>query len=283
MSLANRVVKGRQGGPEIGISDLFSLGKRTILITGGGGAVGLQVAKSILETGGDVICLDRAIEPIRDEWQKALSTAQSTNSEISYHQCDITDYETVAEIFETAVPQARYPLRGLITCHGLSAGGSSLEFSIGKVKQLVDVNFVSTFFCAQAAAKEFQRNDHSGSIVLVASMSAHVCNKGVETAAYNSSKAAVVQLARSLAAEWGSRTNCPLIRVNTISPGYIRTQQTAETLLDPEMEKQWTQDNMLFRLSYADEYRGAAMFLLSDASSFVTGADIRVDGGHTSW
>lgn len=93
----------------------------------------------------------------------------------------------------------------------------------------------------------------------------------------------MIQLARSLAAEWGSQTSYPTIRVNTISPGYIRTRQTAETLADPEMDKLWTGDNMLMRLSYADEYRGAAMFLLSDASSFVTGADLRVDGGHTAW
>lgn len=75
----------------------------------------------------------------------------------------------------------------------------------------------------------------------------------------------------------------PCVRVNTISPGYIRTRMTAEDLKDPEIEKQWMGDNMLMRLSDADEYRGPVMFLLSDASSFVTGADIRVDGGHTAW
>jgi len=100
--------------------------------------------------------------------------------------------------------------------------------------------------------------------------------KGVDTAAYNASKAAVLQLTRSFAAEWGSRPSSPLIRVNSISPGYIRTRMTAETLAEPGMEKLWEEDNMLNRLSYADEYRGPIMFLLSDASSFVTGADIKV-------
>lgn len=75
----------------------------------------------------------------------------------------------------------------------------------------------------------------------------------------------------------------PSIRVNTISPGYIKTRMTEKDRLDDNVVKDWSEDNMLGRLSEAHEYRGPAMFLLSDASSFVTGSDIRVDGGHTAW
>lgn len=75
----------------------------------------------------------------------------------------------------------------------------------------------------------------------------------------------------------------PVVRVNTISPGYIKTRMTAKDLEDPTKEAEWAGHNMLNRLSEADEYRGPAMFLLSDASSFVTGADLSVDGGHTAW
>lgn len=74
-----------------------------------------------------------------------------------------------------------------------------------------------------------------------------------------------------------------MIRVNTLSPGYIRTPATAEALQKPGMENQWKGDNMLFRLSWPDEYRGPVLYLLSDASSFMTGADLRVDGGHCAW
>lgn len=100
------------------------------------------------------------------------------------------------------------------------------------------------------------------------------------TRAYNASKAAVVQLARNLASEWGAHG----IRVNTISPGYIVTAMT-ETLFEavPERRTAWPDANMLGRLSYPEEYRGAAVFLLSDASSFMTGADLRIDGGHCAW
>jgi NAD(P)-dependent dehydrogenase (short-subunit alcohol dehydrogenase family) len=107
--------------------------------------------------------------------------------------------------------------------------------------------------------------------------------QGVDTAGYNSSKAAVHQLARSLAAEWGSRVGVPLIRVNSLSPGYIRTAATAEALQKPGMESQWVGDNMLYRLSTVDEFRGPVIFLLGDGSSFMTAADLRVDGGHCAW
>ena len=95
--------------------------------------------------------------------------------------------------------------------------------------------------------------------------------KGLDTAAYNASKSAIVQLGRSLAGEWGAREGQPQIRVNTLSPGYIKTALTANDMLIPGRERQWSSENMLNRLSYPDEYRGPAMFLLSDASSFMTG------------
>lgn len=93
----------------------------------------------------------------------------------------------------------------------------------------------------------------------------------------------MLQLGRSLAAEWGSRVGYPQIRVNTLSPGYIKTALTVGALEKPNREQEWSADNMLNRLSWADEYRGPVMFLLGDASSFMTGADLRVDGGHTAW
>ena len=90
----------------------------------------------------------------------------------------------------------------------------------------------------------------------------------------------MIQLARNLACEWGQHK----IRVNTLSPGYIVTDMVAELFKQyPEREKQWPTENMLGRLSAPSEYRGAAVFLISDASSFMTGSDLRIDGGHSAW
>ena len=97
---------------------------------------------------------------------------------------------------------------------------------------------------------------------------------------YNASKAAVIQLGRNLASEWGQHG----IRVNTISPGYIVTDMVRALFEKfPERETEWPRQNMLGKLSGPEDYRGAAVFLLSDASRFMTGADLRIDGGHSAW
>lgn len=90
----------------------------------------------------------------------------------------------------------------------------------------------------------------------------------------------MIQLARNLASEWGEYN----IRVNTISPGYIVTAMVEELFKQyPERKEQWPTQNMLGRLSSPQEYRGAAVFLISNASSFMTGSDLRMDGGHAAW
>ena len=156
---------------------------------------------------------------------------------------------------------------------------------------------------AQAVAKEMIRWGRGGSIVLIGSMSGTVANKvgsfipiqhisletliltsfppqGLICPAYNASKAGVLQLARNLASEWGQYG----IRVNTVSPGYIVTAMV-EALFEqfPERRREWPKQNMLGKLSLPHEYRGAAVFLISDASSFMTASDLRIDGGHSSW
>lgn len=114
---------------------------------------------------------------------------------------------------------------------------------------------------------------------LIPELTWHI-SQGLICPAYNASKAAVIQLGRNLAAEWGQYN----IRVNTISPGYIVTQMVEKLFVEyPERRDQWPKENMLGRLSRPEEYRGAAVFLLSDASSFMTGSDLRIDGGHAAW
>lgn len=178
---------------------------------------------------------------------------------------------------------ARHPIRGLVACAGVSDKDPATEFSVDRFRRLMDINVTGTFLSAQAVAREMRHANVSGSMVLVASMSGTNVNKGVDTAAYNTSKSGVLQLARSLAAEWGSRPGMPLIRVNTLSPGYIRTAATEDTLKIPRIEELWSGDNMLNRLSTVDEFRAPVLFLLGDGSSFMTASDLRVDGGHCAW
>lgn len=153
-----------------------------------------------------------------------------------------------------------------------------------------------------------QKQKVGGSVVLIASMSGSVANKvwlmnpiffclihslmendiahidqGVNTSAYNTSKSAILQLARSLASEWGNSPGYAPIRVNSVSPGYIYTRLTVDALAREDVKKIWVEGNMLGRISHAEEYRAPILFLLGDGSSFMTGADLRYDGGHTAW
>lgn len=234
--------------------------------------------------------------------------ADAHGRQLTYHRLDVTDGHAVTQVMATVSSglRPRHPIRGLVACAGLSDNDPACDFSVNRFRRMMEINVTGTFAVAQAVALEMKKADIGGSMVLVASMSGtnvnkvsrgkpislesprisakqDECRQGVDTAAYNSSKSAILQLARSLAAEWGSRKGMPLIRVNTLSPGYIRTVATEEALRKPGMEAQWTGDSMLYRLSLVDEYRGPMLFLLSDASSYMTAADLRVDGGHCAW
>lgn len=129
---------------------------------------------------------------------------------------------------------------------------------------------------AQAVARAMLAAGKGGSMVLIASMSGSVVNYPQEQACYNASKAGVVQLGRSLAAEWARHG----IRVNCISPGYMDTELNRVGALD-EQKKIWTSLTPQARLGNPDELNGLCVFLASDASGFMTGANVIIDGGYT--
>ncbi|KAJ5634252.1 hypothetical protein N7528_002094 [Penicillium herquei] len=273
---APRETKPRQGGNHLPFIDLFRFDGRTIIVSGGGGGLGMTVADCILEMGGDVVCIDIAPNPPSEPWTKHGRI-------LSYYQCDVTNDTAVASVFSVLVPKLRNPIRGLVACVGQSDTGPSLDYPATDFLRIVNINIMGTYIVAQATAREMRAKNADGAMVLVASMSGWVANKGADSAAYNTAKSAIHQLGRSLASEWGSRVDMPLIRVNTLSPGYIKTAATQNALTNPGMEERWSEQNMLNRISFPDEFRGPVMFLLSDASSFMTAADLRVDGGHCAW
>ncbi|CAK7215059.1 hypothetical protein SCUCBS95973_002348 [Sporothrix curviconia] len=280
-----REAKQPQGNPATPVAQLFQLNDRTVIVTGASGFLGVQAATAILESGGDVVGLDILASPRSAAWAAVEESAKTHGRGLWYFACNVVDENAVAAVFTDIAKAITHPIRGLVACAGRSISGPATEFAAKDFRALVDLNLMGTFLVARATARAVQATGAStfASFVLVASMSGHVSNKGTNTAAYCASKAAVHQLARSLAAEWGSRPGIPLIRVNTLSPGYIRTVATEAALKRPGVEAQWTGDNMLFRLSTADEFRAPIVFLLSDGSSFMTGADLRVDGGHCAW
>ncbi|WRT67507.1 uncharacterized protein IL334_004479 [Kwoniella shivajii] len=268
---------------------LFALPDRTIIVSGGGRGLGLSVTRGCLEAGANVAAVDLLPVPTEPEWSECQATAAANNLKITYYNLDISNSDAVnevfAEIFVEASPSA--PVKGMFLAAGVPSSLTVLQSSIEYWRKVFDVNTAGTFLCCKAFADQWlKRNKVDGSpgaggasIVLTASVAGHVANRQIPCSAYSASKAAVIHMAKSFAAEWGRSG----IRVNAVSPGYIKTVMTAGIVAArPGYEEDMVNSTLLGRASTGDEYRGPVIFLLSEASSFVIGADLIVDGGHAA-
>ncbi|KAN0091717.1 L-xylulose reductase [Hyaloscypha variabilis] len=257
----------------------FNLIDKVVIVSGAARGLGLVQAEALLEAGATVYALDRLESPSPDfsRVQKRAETELGTS--LSYRRIDVRDVEQLNKIVQE-IADKHGRMDGLIAAAGIQQETPALEYSAKDSDYMMSINVTGVFMTAQAVARQMLRFGNGGSVVLIASMSGTIANRGLICPAYNASKAAVIQLGRNLASEWGQYG----IRVNTISPGYIVTAMV-EALFDkfPERREEWPKQNMLGRLSKPEEYRGAAAFLISDASSFMTGSDLRMDGGHAAW
>lgn len=259
---------------------LFSLSGRTIAITGGGRGVGITLAIAVVEAGGCVACLDILPEPSPAEWKQLQQLAKRSGLSATYAKCDITNEEEVSRLLDEIVTQGTAisaPFSGLVACAGIQQTTPVVDYPVSDFQRMMNVNVTGTFITAKHATRVFVKNQIRGSIVLIASMSGSIANRGLACSAYNTSKSALLQLCRSMAQEIGQHG----IRINTLSPGYIRTAMTDALLAaEPEVEKTWMAGALLGRLGAPEDFKAPAVFLLADGSSFMTGADLRVDGGH---
>jgi NAD(P)-dependent dehydrogenase (short-subunit alcohol dehydrogenase family) len=139
-------------------------------------------------------------------------------------------------------------------------------------RRLIDINLTGTFICAQAIGNAMLKTGTGGSMIFIASMSGHIVNYPQQQSCYNASKAAVIMLGKSLAAEWAIRN----IRVNTISPGYMDTALNKVPALEAQ-KKIWMSRTPMNRLGNVGELNNLAVFLASDASTYMTGSDIIID------
>ncbi|KAJ5094319.1 hypothetical protein N7456_010180 [Penicillium angulare] len=261
-------------------NELFSLAGRTVAITGGGRGLGMTLTTAVLEAGGDVACMDLLPEPSAAEWITVQKLAKSKGLQATYNKCDITDEEATKELLEKIAKDSKarnMPLRGLITCAGIQQMVPALDYPVDGYRKMLDVNVLGTFIPAKHFSRIMVDEKTPGSIVMIASMSGQIANRGLTCTAYNSSKAAVHQMCRSVAQEWGQHN----IRVNTLSAGYIRTAMTDALLQEkPEVEETWMRGALLGRLGAPEDFKGPTIYMLTEASAWMTGADLRVDGGH---
>lgn len=250
----------------------FRLDGRTAMVTGAGGGIGARIALGLAQYGAAVACTDLA----GDGLQRSVEAVRQAGGKAEAFPMDLTD----AEAFNRCVPDAESalgPLTLAVNCAGVHSTSPAEDMELAMWQRLVDINLTGVFQSCRVQGQALLRNG-GGSIVNIGSISATIANRGINQVHYNATKAAVVQLSRALAIEWVDRG----IRVNTVSPGYVRTGM-ARGVVSSRTAEQFIDDIPMRRLAHPDELVGPVVFLLSDASSYVTGTELLVDGGVTAW
>ena len=189
---------------------------------------------------------------------------------------DVTSASSLEASFNNATSRLR-TIDILVTFAGVVGCTHAIDMTAEEFRKTLDVNTTGTFLSAQAAAKRMVNQPYGGNIVFIASISGSKVNFPQPQAAYNASKAAVVSLKSSLAAEWAVHG----IRVNAISPGYMDTVLNAGEGLE-EARRMWTGRNPMGRMGVGEELAGVVVMLCSAAGSYITGSEIKVDGGQST-
>ncbi|TFK53876.1 NAD(P)-binding protein [Heliocybe sulcata] len=268
-------------------SEEFSLDDRVGVVSGGNRGIGLEAAMALLEGGArSVYCLDLPSNPseeflkVRDYVKNMEVAGGKKAGTIEYVSVDVTDKNAVVREVERIGDEERRVDVCVAAAGILRNHISCIEYPEEEFKQVMDVNVNGVLYTAQAAGLQMAKYNVPGSIILIASMSGSLTNMHHHWVSYNTSKGAVIQMARSMACELGTKG----IRVNSLSPGYIYTSLTAQYLdKHPGLIDKWSAQNPLGRIGRPDEIRGVVAWLASDASTYCTGSDIMVTGGHHSW
>ena len=270
------------------ISKLFDLKGRNIVITGASGLLGSQYANILSSAGANIILLD--VDTIKNEKLKSALIKKYKNK-IGAYTLDISNQTEVNKISKKVIKDFK-KIDGLInnaayTSKGAkeksdNAFGSFENFPIDIWQKSLDINLSGVFFCSQAFGKIMAKQG-KGVIVNIASTYGLV---GADQRIYGKSglnlpisyaatKGAIVNFTRYLAAYWHGKN----IRVNTLSPGGV----IDKTYQNESFIKKYSEKTILGRMANKEEYNGAMLFLISDASSYMTGANLVVDGGWTAW
>lgn len=251
---------------------LFSLENRTVIVTGGAQGIGKEVAKHLAAVGANVVIFDMQIE-------KATETAEEIEAlydkKALAYKVDVTDPRNCAEAIEKADKELG-DIHYLFNNAGIVLQKPVIDLEPQEWTKVIDVNLNGMFYMLQAFGRYLIKNGIKGSIVNTASMSATIVNYPQQQASYNTAKAGVVQLTKSVAVEWAEHG----IRVNCISPGYIFTELTS--FVRKDWRDMWVEQTPMKRMGSPEELAGSVIFLLSDASSYASGTDLIIDGGFTT-
>lgn len=253
--------------------ELFDLSGETAIVTGASSGIGQAIAIGLAKAGADVCCVDR---PGSVGVKDTVAAIEATGKKAIVADADVR--EKGALVAAVACTETKLgPLSLAVNAAGIANAAAAEEMDEEQWRHMLDVNLTGIFLSAQAEGAAMLKHGR-GSIVNIASMSGSIVNRGLLQIHYNASKAGVIHLTKSLAMEWAPRG----IRVNAISPGYTRTPMN----LRPEVAEQcktFEETTPMGRMAEVEEMVGPAVFLSSQAASFVTGVDLLVDGGFVCW
>ncbi|ETW22857.1 SDR family oxidoreductase [Mycobacterium gastri] len=251
------------------VLDLFDLRGKRALVTGGSTGIGKKVALAYVQAGAEVAIAARH----SDVLATVAEELAAAGGRVLPLCCDVTAHEQVTGMVDRVTAE----LGGIdiVVCNaGIVGITPLLEMSLEEFERIQSSNVTGLFLTAQAAARAMVEQGQGGVIITTASMSGHIINVPQQVSHYCTAKAAVIHLTKAMAVELAPHR----IRVNSVSPGYILTE-----LVEPlsEYHRLWEPKIPLGRLGRPDELTGLYLYLASEASSYMTGSDIVIDGGYT--
>jgi NAD(P)-dependent dehydrogenase (short-subunit alcohol dehydrogenase family) len=245
----------------------FSLKGKTALVTGGGTGIGLAISQAFVEAGARVILTGRRESVLQE-------AAQNLGKHAIYHVGDLSQVETIPTLV-AAMAKDEAPINILVNNAGVNAKKPALEVTDEDFDRIVQTNLNGLFALTREVARSMATRG-GGAILNITSMTALYGLPKVP--AYSAAKAAVLGLTRALAVEWAPHH----IRVNALAPGFIFSEMTDKALnSDPERKRRVLERTPMGRMGQPEEIAAAAVFLCSDAASFITGVNLPVDGGNS--
>ena len=245
----------------------LDLSGKTAVVIGGTSGIGLALNKGLALAGANVVPTGRRGELVR----KAAEDVKALGRRSLAQTCDVTDEASIEKLL-AAVLEEFGSVEILVNCAGRTKRTPTLEVADAEWNGILDTNLNGTLRACRVFGRHMVERGY-GRIVNIASLASFVAL--MEVAAYCASKAAVAALTKSLAIEWATKGVC----VNAIAPGVFRTELNAGLLDGTERGKEFRLRTPMRRFGQLDELAGAAVFLASDAASYVTGHVLAVDGG----
>ena len=252
------------------VKELFDLTGKTAIVTGGSRGIGREMAEGLAEAGANLMLCARKAEQLVATVSEFTAKGFSAAGKV----CDVSKPEEVQAVIDAAVERFG-SVDILINNAGTSWGAMPEDMPLERWQQVIDVNLTGCFLFAQAAGRVMLKQGR-GAIINIASIAGQTSSaNGPFYAGYVASKSGLIGLTRELAASWGRKG----IRVNAIAPGFFHSKM-ADAVIDI-YERSIQEDNVIPRVGNEGELKGITVFLASEASSYITGQTIAVDGGMT--